>query len=473
MAASTPWSVGRPVGWSRPGPRRSRPGRRGWPAGGGPTKEYRLQRSPRSTDSSRKPGPVVDQAGEGRHRRHEVGQQLPPDRYDGVVPGQGPELLTTSVGSPKSRIEARALAGVAGAPALLLDHEEQGVAVAVVGGPAHVLPVAGRLALAPVLLAGTAPEPGPARLERLGQRLRRSSRPSSAPRRCPPPGRWRARGRRRCRRRPPAAQGRRPAGSRWGSPGHPTDGPRASPRHLPGLEVETGAALLETGGGHGVDVALEVVAARPLILALANPEPEIRPGARARGEARRGDRDRPFRLSEPGQQRAVFSVHLPRRARRRRDDDQRARWSSRRCARSPSSRRPSSRTSSRWPTASRTSRSVPITSSRGRSIRGSSRKIAPAVAKAAMDSGVATRPIADFDAYRERLQPVRLPVRLRHEAGVRGGEAGAARIVYAEGEEERVLRAAQVVRRRRHRAPDADRPARRHRHAASSGSGCG
>ena len=30
-------------------------------------------------------------------------------------------------------------------------------------------------------------------------------------------------------------------------------------------------------------------------------------------------------------------------------------------------------------------------------------KIAPAVAKAAMDSGVATRPIADFDVYRDRL----------------------------------------------------------------------
>ena len=35
-------------------------------------------------------------------------------------------------------------------------------------------------------------------------------------------------------------------------------------------------------------------------------------------------------------------------------------------------------------------------------------KIAPAVAKAAMDSGVATRPIADLDAYRETAHPVRL-----------------------------------------------------------------
>ena len=38
-------------------------------------------------------------------------------------------------------------------------------------------------------------------------------------------------------------------------------------------------------------------------------------------------------------------------------------------------------------------------------------RVAPAVAKAAMDSGVATRPIADLDAYRESLSAVRLPLR--------------------------------------------------------------
>ena len=37
--------------------------------------------------------------------------------------------------------------------------------------------------------------------------------------------------------------------------------------------------------------------------------------------------------------------------------------------------------------------------------------VAPAVAKAAMDSGVATRPIADLEAYRAAPEPVRLPVR--------------------------------------------------------------
>ncbi len=73
-------------------------------------------------------------------------------------------------------------------------------------------------------------------------------------------------------------------------------------------------------------------------------------------------------------------------------------------------------------------------------------KIAPAVAKAAMDSGVATRPIADFDAYRDSLQQV-----VYHSGMIMKPVFSAAkqaprrRIVYAEGEEERVLRAAQVV----------------------------
>ena len=73
-------------------------------------------------------------------------------------------------------------------------------------------------------------------------------------------------------------------------------------------------------------------------------------------------------------------------------------------------------------------------------------KIAPAVAKAAMDSGVATRPIADFDAYRDSLQQF-----VYHSGMIMkplfsaAKEAPRRRIVYAEGEDERVLRAVQVV----------------------------
>jgi len=73
-------------------------------------------------------------------------------------------------------------------------------------------------------------------------------------------------------------------------------------------------------------------------------------------------------------------------------------------------------------------------------------KIAPAVARAAVDSGVATRPITDYDAYRDKLQafvyasgttmkPIfTLAKRALHK-----------RVAFAEGEEERVLRAVQVV----------------------------
>lgn len=71
--------------------------------------------------------------------------------------------------------------------------------------------------------------------------------------------------------------------------------------------------------------------------------------------------------------------------------------------------------------------------------------VAPAVARAAMDSGVARRPIADFAVYRAQLE------RFVYRSGqlmqpifahVRGRQA---RIVYAEGEDERVLRAVQSV----------------------------
>ncbi len=72
-------------------------------------------------------------------------------------------------------------------------------------------------------------------------------------------------------------------------------------------------------------------------------------------------------------------------------------------------------------------------------------ELAPAVAKAAMDSGVATRPIADFAQYRQQLTQfvfrsgqVMRPMFERARQDVR-------RIAYAEGEDERVLRAVQGV----------------------------
>jgi len=75
-------------------------------------------------------------------------------------------------------------------------------------------------------------------------------------------------------------------------------------------------------------------------------------------------------------------------------------------------------------------------------------KIAPAVARAAMDGGVATRPITDFDAYSDRLN------QFVYQSGLimkpvfdaaKAGKAAPKRVAYAEGEDERVLRAAQAV----------------------------
>ncbi len=73
-------------------------------------------------------------------------------------------------------------------------------------------------------------------------------------------------------------------------------------------------------------------------------------------------------------------------------------------------------------------------------------KIAPAVAQAAADSGVALRPITDMDAYREKLQSfvyasgtTMKPIFNAAKKALRK------RVAYAEGEDERVLRAAQIV----------------------------
>ncbi|HVO87770.1 MAG TPA: NADP-dependent malic enzyme [Casimicrobiaceae bacterium] len=71
--------------------------------------------------------------------------------------------------------------------------------------------------------------------------------------------------------------------------------------------------------------------------------------------------------------------------------------------------------------------------------------IAPAVAKAAMESGVATRPIADFDQYRDRLMQFVYHSGLLMKPIFQAAKRELSRVAYAEGEEERVLRAAQVV----------------------------
>jgi malate dehydrogenase (oxaloacetate-decarboxylating)(NADP+) len=72
-------------------------------------------------------------------------------------------------------------------------------------------------------------------------------------------------------------------------------------------------------------------------------------------------------------------------------------------------------------------------------------RIAPAVAQAAMESGVATRPIEDFAAYRENLTQFVYHSGLIMKPVFAAAKKNPKRIVFCEGEEERVLRAAQVV----------------------------
>jgi malate dehydrogenase (oxaloacetate-decarboxylating)(NADP+) len=71
-------------------------------------------------------------------------------------------------------------------------------------------------------------------------------------------------------------------------------------------------------------------------------------------------------------------------------------------------------------------------------------RVAPAVAKAAMDSGVATRPCADLEAYRQSLTQFVYHSGLIMKPLFSAAKAQPRRIVYAEGEDERVLRAVQI-----------------------------
>jgi malate dehydrogenase (oxaloacetate-decarboxylating)(NADP+) len=72
-------------------------------------------------------------------------------------------------------------------------------------------------------------------------------------------------------------------------------------------------------------------------------------------------------------------------------------------------------------------------------------RVAPAVARAAMDSGVATRPIADLDTYTQSLQQFVYQSGIIMKPLFTAAKSAPRRVVYAEGEDERVLRAAQIV----------------------------
>ena len=182
-----------PVGTgSRPVAVTSRPRATSSASGVRPTNEYRPQRSPPSTDSSRKPGPSpttlakaatgvsvsatisphtgtmrcsaassANSAGLGRSRSPDVATSF-------TLPGRSGRRHSRS---PAERpVEARPLLRVARAVPVLVDEDDERVAVAVEADLPDVLPVAGRLALAPELLPAPAPEPRPAGRQRPPQR---------------------------------------------------------------------------------------------------------------------------------------------------------------------------------------------------------------------------------------------------------------------------------------------------------------
>ena len=72
-------------------------------------------------------------------------------------------------------------------------------------------------------------------------------------------------------------------------------------------------------------------------------------------------------------------------------------------------------------------------------------KVAPAVAKAAMESGVATRPISDWDAYHAQLNNIVWHSGMMMRPVFTEARKAPKRIIFAEGESERMLRAAQTV----------------------------
>ena len=96
-------------------------------------------------------------------------------------------------------------------------------------------------------------------------------------------------------------------------------------------------------------------------------------------------------------------------------------------------------------------------------------RIAPAVAKAACETGVAARPIEDFAGLYRPAEPLRLPLRAGDEAGFlvrQDGQRQARHLRRRRGRARAARRAGGAG--GRHRAPDPDRPPARHRRPAEA-----
>jgi malate dehydrogenase (oxaloacetate-decarboxylating)(NADP+) len=90
-------------------------------------------------------------------------------------------------------------------------------------------------------------------------------------------------------------------------------------------------------------------------------------------------------------------------------------------------------------------RSGPSTSSPSRSTRASSAGVAPAVARAAIDSGVARKPITDWDTYTLALEKMMDPGRGLVRQIIDKAKSAPKRVVFPESHDERVIKAATVL----------------------------
>src|SRR3954470_1989218 len=159
MAASMPRSNGTLGGSAAPSTSIRPPRLTSVARGSRPMNDQRLHRSPCSTDSNRKPGSSPThrpKAATGLTRSAST------SRHTGTTVWSKASLRNSSLlgRSTERPVEAAEVAGVAGAIPLLLDHEQQHVAVAVVVGLPHELAVARGVALPPLLLPAAAPEHG-------------------------------------------------------------------------------------------------------------------------------------------------------------------------------------------------------------------------------------------------------------------------------------------------------------------------